>query len=349
MGLRDGVIDLGFRLFDATRLHRAAAPFSRGMGAILMFHRVRENTSGAYAPNRGLEITPRYLDSVVMFLRQRGFAIVTLDEAVRKLREPQTQPFVALTFDDGTRDTLHVALPVLARHNASFTMFVTTGFADRSARMWWLELEEAIGALDHIDVTIADKRVDVQSRTADEKTAAFALVYRHLRAVGEPELLSACADLCAQAKLDPAAIVDEACLTWRGVRCLAQHPLVTIGAHTLTHPHLAKLAAVDAKAEMDESRNVIAAQIERRVQHFAYPVGDRSAAGAREFEMARELGFASGVTTRPGMLFPAHADHVMALPRLSINGGHQTLGALEILLSGLPFLMMNGGRRLSVA
>ncbi len=349
MGLRDGVIDLGFRLFDATRLHRAAAPFSRGVGAILMFHRVRENTSGAYAPNRGLEITPTYLDAVLNFVRERGFAIVSLDEAVRRLRTPQAQPFVALTFDDGSRDTLHVALPVLAKHNAPFTVFVTTGFADRSARMWWLELEEAIAALGHVDIIVDGARVDLPARTSVEKNAAFAAVYRLLRATGESELLGACANLCEQARVDPASVVDEACLTWRGVRCLAQHPHVTIGAHTKTHPRLAKLPTLEARNEMADSRDIIAAEIAQPVSHFAYPVGDRTSAGVREFETARELGFESGLTTRPGMLFPAHADHVTALPRLSINGGHQTLATLDILLSGVPFLMMNGGRKLSVA
>jgi hypothetical protein len=54
--------------------------------------------------------------------------------------------FVALTFDDGYRDNLEDAWPVLAKHEAPWTLFVTPGFADRSARLWWLELEEAIRA-----------------------------------------------------------------------------------------------------------------------------------------------------------------------------------------------------------
>jgi peptidoglycan/xylan/chitin deacetylase (PgdA/CDA1 family) len=65
--------------------------------------------------------------------------------------------------------------------------------------------------------------------------------------------------------------------------------------------------------------------------------------------MAQELGFASAVTTRPGMLFPAHRDHVWALPRLSLNGNWQSLESLDVLLSGVPFALWNKGRRLNVA
>ena len=349
MSLRDGVIKIGFRVFEATRLHRVAAPFARGRGAILMFHRVRPAPTGDYAPNRSLEITPDYLDAILAELGRRGIEIVTLDEALARLRGPAGAPFVALTFDDGTRDTLQNALPVLARHNAPCTAFITTGFADRSARMWWLELEEAIGALDRVEVTVAGTRLEFFTRTSEEKTAAFAAVYRRLREVGEDELLAACASLCRVARLDPADIVDEACLDWHGVRTLAAHPLVTIGAHTLTHPRLARLPADEARREMGDSRDRLEAELQRQVAHFAYPLGDPGSASARDFAAARDLGFASAVTTRPGMLFAAHYDHATALPRLSINGGHQSLRALDVLLSGVPFLLMNGGRRVSVA
>jgi peptidoglycan/xylan/chitin deacetylase (PgdA/CDA1 family) len=350
MSLRDGVIDFGFRVFDATRLHRAAAPFARGLGAILMFHRVRPAGTGEFAPNRGLEITPDYLDAVLRHLRASGFEIVTLDEALARLAAPKPRaPFVALTFDDGTRDTAQVALPVLERHEAPFTAFVTTGFADRTARMWWLELEASIAALDHVDVLIDGARHSFDARTPAGKQQAFEAINRVLRAGSEERLLDICAQLCASAGIDAEAIVDEACLGWPGIAALAKHPLVTIGAHTSTHPRLAKLSADTARREMKESRAEITRRIGRCIDHLAYPLGDPTSAGVREFALAAELGFRSALTTRPGMLFAGHARHVTALPRLSINGGHQSIATLDILLSGAPFFLMNGGRRLSVA
>lgn len=64
--------------------------------------------------------------------------------------------------------------------------------------------------------------------------------------------------------------------------------------------------------------------------------------------MAAEAGFATAVTTRPGMIFPEHSDHLLALPRLSANGLWQDLGAFDVLLSGAPFFLWNGGRRVNV-
>jgi peptidoglycan/xylan/chitin deacetylase (PgdA/CDA1 family) len=84
------------------------------------------------------------------------------------------------------------------------------------------------------------------------------------------------------------------------------------------------------------------------VRHFAYPVGDPGSAGPREFRLALDAGFATAVTTRPGHLFAAHADHPTALPRVSVNGYFQSRAALRALLSGVPFLAWNRGRRLDV-
>ena len=183
MGIKRDVIDLGFRMFGATGLHRLAARYTQGLGAILMFHRVRPAPEPGFAPNAGLEITPEFLDQLLLRLKAQGYRIVSLDEAVKRIRSGGqfSEAFVALTFDDGYRDTADIALPVLERHEAPFTVFVTTGFADRTARMWWVEMEEAIAALPYVRIEAAGRSFDLPAGTAEEKQAAFEALYWPLR------------------------------------------------------------------------------------------------------------------------------------------------------------------------
>ena len=96
-------------------------------------------------------------------------------------------------------------------------------------------------------------------------------------------------------------------------------------------------------------RSVIAASLGKRPDHLSYPVGDPSAAGPREFRIAAELGFKTAVTTRPGVLFARHRDHLTALPRISLNGEHQQLRYVRVLLSGAATAVWNGFRRVNAA
>ena len=124
---------------------------------------------------------------------------------------------------------------------------------------------------------------------------------------------------------------------------------MTIGAHTLTHPMLAKHDADVARREIAGSKQRLEAELGIPIRHFAYPVGDPGSAGPRDFALVAEAGFESAVTTRPGHLFPEHAAHLHALPRVSLNGLHQNEAALRALLSGLPFWLRSRGRKIDVA
>jgi peptidoglycan/xylan/chitin deacetylase (PgdA/CDA1 family) len=149
--------------------------------------------------------------------------------------------------------------------------------------------------------------------------------------------------------VDGAALVRDLCLGWSEIAALAQEPGVAIGAHTVTHPMLAKHDAAPARREIAFGKTLIEARIGRPVRHLAYPVGDPASAGPREFALAVEAGFSTAVTTRPGHVFAAHAEYLHALPRVSVNGAFQTDAALRALLSGVPFLAWNRGRRVNVS
>ena len=350
MNGRHKAIAAAFKLMAATGADRWSRGFAQGAGVILTLHHVRPQAPQGFSPNALLEITPEFLDTTLGLIRAEGYDIVSLDEALLRLQQPKRgRFFVALTFDDGYRDNVEHAWPILAKHGAPWTLFVTPGFADRTARLWWLELEEAICVLPRLDVVLPDGRFSARTETDSEKSRAFDKLYWRLRRGPEEILLSAISELTTEAGIDPAALVERECLPWETLRALSGAPGVTIGAHTLTHPMLAKHDAETARREIVGSKARLEAELGMPIHHFAYPVGDPGSAGPREFALAQEAGFVSAVTTRPGHLFAEHAEHLQALPRVSLNGLHQNEAALRALLSGLPFWLRNRGRRLDFA
>ena len=65
--------------------------------------------------------------------------VVPLTDALRALDRDDPLPprAVALTFDDGYRDQLELAAPMLARLGLPATFFLVPGLLDGTARAWW--------------------------------------------------------------------------------------------------------------------------------------------------------------------------------------------------------------------
>ncbi len=349
--LKEAVLRGGFEALYFSAGHLFIRPFVGGVGAILALHHVRPRRRDAFQPNRLLEVTPAFLEAVIKSLRRGGIELVSLDEVRRRLIEGDfRRRFACLTFDDGYRDTLRYAYPILKEHRVPFAIYIPTSFPDRLGEPWWLVLETVIAAHNRIGLVFDDEDRCFMCETVEEKRDLYDLLYTWLRGLDtEEEMRLAVRDLAARYHVDVAEFCDDLCLTWAELDELAADPLVTIGAHTVNHVRLKKVPEAVARSEMRMSAVVIEAALGRRPKHLSYPIGDATSAGPREFEIARELGFKTAVTTRPGVLFPEHRAHLSALPRISLNGEYQKLRYVRVLMSGAATGMWNGFRRVDAA
>jgi len=332
--------------------YRALRPLLGGVGAILMLHHVRPSRSDRFQPNHLLEVTPRFFETVIRRLRRSKVDLISLDEMHRRLTtgDYPRRRFVCVTFDDGYRDNLQFAYPVLKKYEVPFTIYVATSFADRIGELWWLALEAVVARNPHVGLLIDGKEHTFDCRTTAEKRDVYDALYGWLRRLAtEQEVRVAVRDLSRRYHVDIAAFCNDLCMDWGELNRLAADPLVTIGAHTVNHVMLAKVPEATARSEMAMSRSVIEAALGSRPDHLSYPVGDKTSAAAREFKIAAELGFKTAVTTRPGVLFPEHRDHFMCLPRISLNGEHQQLRYVRVLLSGAATAVWNRFRRVDAA
>ena len=345
------IIRSGLEALYFSGAHLLMGPFVAGVGVILTLHHVRPPRPERFQPNRLLEITPQFLEDVVRDLRRAQLDLVSLDEMHRRLTERDfRRHFVCITIDDGYRDTLEWAYPILKRHAVPFAVYIPTSFPDRLGELWWLALEAVIARNNHINLLIDGQEQSFDCASVLAKRHVFGELYGFLRSLdSENKLRRVVRELTARYQVDVMSFCEELCLGWDELAKLAADPLVTIGAHTVNHVMLAKVPEKTARSEMEMSRKVIAVALGARPDHLSYPIGDRTSAGPREFRIAAELDFKSAVTTRPGVLFPQHREHLTALPRISLNGEHQQLRYVRVLLSGAATAVSNGFRRVDAA
>ncbi|MBZ8133292.1 polysaccharide deacetylase [Afifella sp. IM 167] len=322
---------------------------SDSAGAVLTLHHVRPDSGAAFQPNAGLCVQPEFLDALLGRLAETGRRFVPLSKILDDFEAGRAAPEqVAITLDDGYRDNLEEALPVFRRHDAFFTLFACPGFCDRTAPLWWEALERIL-ADNQVIAAEGHGPPEMAAATLEEKSQAFTEWSVWLLRVSEGEARAAVEALAARYGLDLAALARELVMDWDELRVLAAEPLATIGAHTDTHPALARLSPERALEAMRSSADRLEAELGERPGCLAFPYGTPVAVGEREARIAKDAGFRAAFTTRPGMIRFDENPHF--LPRISVNGLYQEVRLQEVLLS--PGLWragrgaLSGVRRLS--
>ena len=334
-----------------TGAHRLLAPYTQGTGMIFTLRHVRPEPEEprAFAPNRIHEVAPQFLADVLDQVQEAGLDVISLDQAVQRLREGDDRRFVCFTFDGGYRDTLEYAYPLFKRRSLPLTLYVPTDYPDGTGELWWLALEEIVARADEIELCRNGALWRLPAATPAEKTRAYAEIYWWLRLIDEATQRRVVRALAERYNIDMAADCAKYLMDWDEIRTMAADPLVTIGGHAKGHFAISKLSQTRAYDEMAGGADCIEQELGSRPVHFAFPYGDPCSAGPRDFALAREAGFKTAVTTRKGMLFPAHRRHLTALPRVSLNGDYQSLTYTALYLSGAPFALRNRFRQVNAA
>jgi peptidoglycan/xylan/chitin deacetylase (PgdA/CDA1 family) len=198
-----------------------------------------------------------------------------------------------MTFDDGYRDNVTRALPLLERHGAHATFYLTAGLIEERTAPWWDQLAWRIerGEVRHATWEFEGRRIRLELADAAGRARALGALAPLMRVT--PELrqrrLESLRDLLHVRTEAPCELA-----TWEEARALGG---MEVGAHTLTHPHLSLLSPERQHAEIAGSVELIERRLGVRARGFAYPGGDYDAAS---LAIATRLGLEHGVTTRRG-------------------------------------------------
>lgn len=301
----------------------AAAPVlrRRGRRLILCYHRVIP-PGGAedsfHSPVHSVSLAT--LRAQMTWL-QEFCHFCRLDEIVASAADGDPRWRVAVTFDDGYRDNLTHAFPLLAEMGIPATWFVTTGFVADPARLPWWDLATCIAGLREGRISVplsaagGPEALDL-ARLADRNRLIAALT----------------ADGRAHAKRDappPVAAQVEAALAQRGqlpanafvrpdgITAAARRPLLEIAPHSVTHPEMARLPAAAQRREIVDSRAQLMDWGASPSDWFAYPFGAKDSYDDTTVAILRDLGLRGAVTTRRAAL--GDDSDPYRLPRISVD------------------------------
>lgn len=283
---------------------------ARGRLSVLIFHRVLAQPD----PLLPDEMHADRFDQLCGWV-SRWFNVLPLDEAMRLHAARKLPPrALAISFDDGYADNHDVAMPILLRHGLSATFFISTGYLD-GGRMWNDSVIEAVRrtALHELDLTNLAPSLgrytlgDLKQRR--EAIHAILSVVKYLPPQRRLEVVAEIGELAG------VRLPNDLMMRSDQVRAMRSSGLL-IGAHTVNHPILLKLAAEEVLREVRESRQTLEQLLGERVRLFAYPNGkpgvDYDDATA---ELISKEGFDAAFSTAWGAAKPG--SDIFQMPRFT--------------------------------
>jgi peptidoglycan/xylan/chitin deacetylase (PgdA/CDA1 family) len=262
---------------------------------VLTYHRVNDD-GDPFSPAVPTRVFERHMAYVA-----RTCVVLTIEELVERMGQGRVpRNALAITFDDGYRDTLTHAAPVLARHGLPATVFLATGFIGTAEVPWVERLARAFKLTRSSTLTLpSGERLDCGSDEAG-RVAALARATAELKKLADEDLRRHVDQM-----LGTLVVTDQKCfkdlmLTWDDVHALMGLGF-TIGAHTVNHPILSRVSAERAWAEIVGSRTMIESACGLSPRAFAYPNGRPEDYTDRVIRSVREAGFTCAVTTRFGV------------------------------------------------
>jgi peptidoglycan/xylan/chitin deacetylase (PgdA/CDA1 family) len=226
------------------------------------------------------------------------FNVLPLDSALVQMKAGTLPERAAcITFDDGYADNYRVAMPILQQHGLTATFFISTGFLD-GGRMWNDTIIEVIRAYSSSELDLTSLGLGTHSlASTDAKKAAISALINQIKYLPIDERISITEKIAQLAQM---SLPVDLMLTAFEVKAMRQAGM-QIGAHTVSHPILARLPEHLAHIEIKNSRNVLEQILGERIGLFAYPNGKPGEDYTLEtVSVVQNLGFDGAVSTEWG-------------------------------------------------
>ncbi len=224
-----------------------------------------------------------------------------------------------ITFDDGYRDNLTTAAPILEQLGMRGVIFIATDYIGTGKHFWWIRLSDVMRAIspdawkrllprspcDILTQIISQEDLD----TWDSRVRARRLV---ATAMTSDSTLESFLDLLEH-ETPSVTIGSKPLLTWGEISTMHARGF-SFGGHTHSHPRLSRLPREAIRSELTVCKEILEERLGQPICSIAYPTGDYDHRVVEEMNATTyrlAFGTSPGIITRDSCPF--------TLPRLYLS------------------------------
>jgi len=280
---------------------------------IFLFHRISP-VEISWCPG----MHPVFFEKVIKYLTKR-FQIVSTehDFEQEKSKMPGSKPFACITFDDGFKDNIEYAAPILRKYNCPASFYVVTDSIDNNTPTWIHLYNQAFDetGLSRLEIKsdyIIEKSLDISLPSREARIDFGKTFFERIKKIPHQEHQLILQQI--QKSFQDVKPLNNLMLTWSDINELKSAGF-GIGSHTKTHPYLSFQESDSfILDEFSESASRIHAMTGSRPQTIAYPAGDFD---DRIKQLARQAGYQFGLAVTQKRYNLGQHD-VMQIPRVDL-------------------------------
>jgi peptidoglycan/xylan/chitin deacetylase (PgdA/CDA1 family) len=283
----------------------------------LNYHRIGTATESQYDPNVFSEDAQGF-DQHLRILKKK-FNVVSPDEALSYINgsEKPQGTCVLVTFDDGYRDCVDVALPIMKKHGVRGVFFVVSQYAEKQPVPWWDEVARLVKAAEGKKITLTyphELHLEFSAASQLKNIKILLNLYKNPETKDTDfflQNLSSCIGL-------PLKNFDQKLLLGWDDAKLMQKAGMEIGLHSNSHAVMSKLSKNQQFDDIVAGKSLMTERLGKAPRMFAYPDGRQSSFTNETMQVVKDLGFEAAFSFYGGCN-PSPSSHPFNVLRTSIE------------------------------
>lgn len=268
-----------------------------------LFHRVSPEKDRLWPP-----MSPDRFEWCVRWIKE-NYQIEILEHTVNSYKK-QDGSIATIMFDDGFKDNITYALPILTKYNIKASFYVVTDCVDNNIPTWTY-------ILDYIYQNPDVSFIELNSQFSNEipthfDTQSYAKEFKKWLKKAPNEIRNEVTRIMTE--FIGKNNLPQIMMDWSDLNTLMQKGHY-IGSHTASHPMLGNISQDDhILYELEKSKQRINTELNHNPISISYPIGSFN---SNVMKLAKRAGYDIGLAVNQKSYVPAR-DDIMQIPRIEV-------------------------------
>jgi len=261
---------------------------------ILSYHGVTEKNDNEFINVQGKHILKEDFQEQMEFINN-FCSPLSIDEWIQLRAEQKKMPPypTVVSFDDGFKNNLDQAIPVLEKLSIPCIFYISSGMINSDEMFWVDKIEQCLAFTKEKKISLFLDLLKYYKIDSYEKRIKLLIEIKSwCKSHHKSETERVIAELISETRISPQKDMHQNynTLTWDDLRFISNNDLFTIGGHSHSHSILSTLSDEELEIEVTNCTNEISRKLKIEINHFSYPEGQENHYNENVISLLKRVG-----------------------------------------------------------